>query len=114
MIIRSCACQSFCVNTPADPDRKLDEFADTQNLARESNVRSNEAPTSLETSTLTLVLLPTGDFFTRFMKIFIETTQVQALAELQECPFKAKTLETYFGKSHKDCYHFCKQCEDYF
>lgn len=23
-------------------------------------------------------------------------------------------LDLHFGKSHMDCYHFCKQCEDHF
>ena len=41
------------------------------------------------------------------MKMFMETTQTQALAEPQERPVKAKIPETYFGKSYIDCYHFC-------
>ena len=40
--------------------------------------------------------------------------QAQALAEPQERPLKARTPETYFGKSYMDCYYFCQQCEDYF
>ena len=41
-------------------------------------------------------------------------TQVQALTEPQEHSLKAKTSETYSGKSHIDCYYFCQQYEDYF
>ena len=50
------------------------------------------------------------------MKVFIETTQAQAqaLAELRECLLKAMIPETYSGKFHIDCYHFCQQCKDYF
>ena len=46
----------------------------------------------------------------------METTQayVQALEESQEQSFKARTPETYWGKSHIECYHFCQQCEDHF
>ena len=43
----------------------------------------------------------------------METTQAQA-TEPRERPLKARTPETYSGKSHIDCYHFCQQCEDYF
>ena len=50
------------------------------------------------------------------MKVFMETTQAQAqaLAEPRERPLKARTPETYWGKSHMECYHFCQQCEDHF
>ena len=48
------------------------------------------------------------------MKVFIETTQAQALAEPWKRPLKARTLEIYWGKSHMECYHFYQQCEDYF
>ena len=44
----------------------------------------------------------------------ITQAQAQVLTEAQECTFKARTPETYSGKSHMDCYHFCKQCKDYF
>ena len=33
--------------------------------------------------------------------------QAQALAEPQKQPLKARSLETYLGKSYIDCYHFC-------
>ena len=48
------------------------------------------------------------------MKVLIETTQVWDQLKLWERLLKAKTPETYSGKSHMDCYHFCQQCEDYF
>ena len=44
----------------------------------------------------------------------METTPAQALAEPQERPLKAETSETYWIKSHMECYHFCQQCEDNF
>ena len=40
--------------------------------------------------------------------------QTQALVEPRERPLKARTPETYWGKSHMECYHFCQQCEDCF
>ena len=108
-------CRSPCVNTPVNPAGELDKLAGAQGPAKGSNACSNEALIPPETSTLSLVP-PTKDFFTKFMKVFMETTQAQAqaLAEPQERPLKARTPETYSGKSHIDCYHFCQQCEDYF
>ena len=46
----------------------------------------------------------------------METTQArdQEQLELQERPLKARTPETYSGKSYMNCYHFCQQCENYF
>ena len=44
----------------------------------------------------------------------METTQAREQLEPRERPLKARTPETYSGKSHMDCYHFCQQCEDYF
>ena len=107
-----CARQSPCVNTPVDPAGELDEVAG-QGPARRSNVGSDEAPTPPEVSTSPPA--PTSeDLFTKFMKMFMETTQVREQLEPRERPLKARTPETYFGKSHMDCYHFCQQCEDYF
>ena len=48
------------------------------------------------------------------MKVFMETTQTQALVEPQERPLNAKILETYWDKSHIEYYHFYQQYEDYF
>ena len=74
-----------------------------------SNASSNEALTLLEASTPPFVPLPTKDLFTKFMKVFIETTQAwdQEQLEPQKHPLKARTLETYSWKSHMDCYNFC-------
>ena len=48
--------------------------------------------------------------------MFMETTQfqAQALAESQEQFSKARTPETYSGKTHIDCYNFCQQFENHF
>ena len=105
------------VNPPADPIGEQNELAG-QGPVRGFNVGSNEAPTKALTppKALTPSLVPssTEDLFTKFMKVFMETTQAQALAEPREQPLKARSSETYSGKSHMDCYHFCQQCEDHF
>ena len=46
----------------------------------------------------------------------METTQAQDREQLEpwERPLKARTPETYSGKSHMNCYYFCQQCKDYF
>ena len=77
-----CACRSSFVNTSVDPARELDELAGALGSARGSNAGSDEAPTPPEAFTPSLVLL-TKDFFTKFMKVFMETMQApaQALAE---------------------------------
>ena len=108
-------CRSPCVNTLVNPTGELDKLAGP-GPARKSNVRSDEAPTPPEASIPPLVPLTSEDLFTKFMKVFMKTTQTkaQALAEPREHPLKARTLETYSGKSHIDCYHFCQQCKDYF
>ena len=107
--------RSPCANTPVDPAGELDELVDAQGPARRSNDGSDEGPTPPEVSTPPPA--PTSeDLFTKFMKVFMETTQAQAqaLAEPRERPLKARTPETYSGKSHMNWYHFCQQCEDYF
>ena len=106
--------RSPCVNTPVNPARELDELAGVQGPARRSNAGSNEVLTPPEASTLSLVLLTSEDLFTKFMKVFMETTQARDQLEPQEHPLKARTSEIYSGKSQIDCYHFCQQCEDYF
>ena len=73
-------------------------------VGAKSNTSSDKALTSSEAPTLPLIPLPAKDLFTKFMKMFIETTQTQT--ELQERLLKAKTPETYWGKSHMECYHF--------
>ena len=109
MALGSCARRSPCVNTPVDPAKELDELAGAQDPARRSNAGSDEAPTPLEASTPPLVPPTSKDFFTKFIKVFMETTQAQAqvLAEPRERSLKAKTPEAYSGKSHMDCYYFC-------
>ena len=112
MASESCAHQSFCVNTPVDSVGELDELAGTQDPARRSNNGSNKIPTKalipLEAPIPPFVPPSTEDLFTRFMKVFKKTTQAQTLAELRKCPLKDGTMETYYGKSHMDCYHFCQ------
>ena len=116
----SCACRSPRVNTLVDHAWELDELAGTQSRAKRSNVGSDEAFTEapiLPEAPTSLFVPPTSEnLFTKFMKVFIETMQAQAqtLAEPQKRQLKVRTPETYFGKSHMDCYHFCQQCEDYF
>ena len=90
--------QSLYVNFLANTPKEQDELAGAR-----SNADSDEAPTPLKASTPPLVPPSTKDLFTKFMKVFIETTQVQALTELQERLLKARTLEIYWGKFHIKC-----------
>ena len=103
--------RSTCINPPVDATEQ-DELAGAQ--GRRSDAGSNKAPTPPAALTLLLVPPPAEDLFTKFMKVFMKTTQAQALAEPQEHSLKARTPETYWGKSHMKCYHFCQQCEDHF
>ena len=98
--------QSSYINSLADIPRKQDKLAGTP---KRSDANSNEALTLPEAPTLLLVPPPANDFFTKFMKVFMKTTQVrdQEQLEPQERPLKARTLETYSRKSHMDYYHFC-------
>ena len=110
--------RSPCINTPVDPAGELDELAGALSPARRSNAGSDEAPTEAptppEASTPPLVPPTSEDLFTKFMKVFMETTQARDQLEPRKRPLKARTPETYSGKSHMDCYHFCQQCENYF
>ena len=110
--------RSSCVNISVNPARELDELAGAQDPARRSNAGSHkaptEAPTPLEASTPPLVPPTSEDLFTKFMKVFMETTQARDQLEPREHLLKARTRETYSGKSHMDYYHFYQQCEDYF
>ena len=81
MTLGSCICWNPHVNTPANPTRELDKLASAQGPVRRSNVESNEALIPLETSTSPLVFLPVKDLFIKFIKVFMETTQAQALIE---------------------------------
>ena len=105
--------RSSRVNLSADIPREQDELA---NAPGRSDAGSNEAPTPPEASIPSLVPPTSEDLFTKFMKVFMETTQAQAqaLVESRERLLKARTPETYSEKSHMDCYSFCQQCENYF
>ena len=111
----SCAWQSSCNNPPTNPTREQDELASPQGLAGRSDASSNEAFTPIEAST-PLFIPPTKDLFTKFMKAFVESTQIweREQAEPREQLLKVRSPETYSRKSHIDCYHFCQQCEDHF
>ena len=100
--------RSFYIITLVNPAKEFDKLADAQGPAKRSNPESNEAPTSPKAITLPLVPL-TKDLFTKFMKVFIKTTQAQAqaLVEPRKRLLKARTPEIYSGKSHMDCYYFC-------
>ena len=104
----------LCVNPSTNLAQEQDMLASAQGPAKRSNVRSNEAPTPPKAPTSYLVLLSAKDLFTKFMKIFMETTQAQTLAEPRDHPLKAKTPKTYWDKSHMECYYFYQQCEDHF
>ena len=65
------------VNTPVDPARELNELGG-QGPARGSNVGSNEALTPPKISTALLVPPTSKNLFTKFMKMFMETTQAKA------------------------------------
>ena len=60
MALGSRTCRSPCVNSSVDPAGELDELASAQGPAKRS---------------------PAEDFFMKFMKVFMETTQAQALVE---------------------------------
>ena len=114
MALGSCTTRrSPCVNPPVDPTEQ-DELASAQ--GGRSDAGSNKALTPPEAPTPPLVSPPAKDLFTKFMKVFMETTQAQAqaLAEPRERSLKARTPETYLGKFHMECYHFCQKCEDHF
>ena len=93
MALGSCARRSFSVNPPADLIREQDELGGqgtVQGFNAESDEASTEAFTFPKALTLPFVPSSTKDFFTKFIKVFMETTPVQAeaLAEPQKQPFK--------------------------
>ena len=106
MALQSCVCWSPCINIPANPAGELNELAD-QGPVRESNVGSNKASTKvltlLKAPIPPLVLPFIKDLFTKLMKVFIETTQVQTLTEPQERSLKTRTPKTYWAKSYVEC-----------
>ena len=93
------------VNLLADIPGEQDELV---GATRRTNANSGEAPTLSEAPTPSLVPPPAEDLFTKFIKVFMETTQAQAIAEPRERPLKTRTPETYWGKFHMECYHFCQ------
>ena len=118
MAPESCAHWSSYVNLLTNLAGEQDELAGAQGPAKRFNAGINEASTKAltpsEAPTPPFVLLSIEDLFIRFMKVFMETTQAQALAEPQECLFKARTPHIYSGKSHMNSYYFYQQCENYF
>ena len=94
----------------------MNELAGAQGPAKRSNAGSDEALTealtSSEAPTPPLVPPPAENLFTKFIKIFMETMQAQARdqepLEPRERIFKARTPNTYSGKSHMDFYYFCQ------
>ena len=107
------ACWSFCVNILVNPAEELNELAGAQCPARRSKARSNVTSIPPEASTLPFIFSTSKDLFTKFMKMFKETTQAQDQLKPRKRPLKARISETYSRKSHIDCYHFCQQFEDY-
>ena len=111
--------QSPCVNLPVNSTEQ-DELAGTQAPAKRFNASNNKAftpPETLipfETPTLPLVPSPAKDLFTKFIKVFMEMTQTQALTKPKELLLKTRTLETYWYKFHMEYYHFYQLCEDHF
>ena len=97
--------RNSCVNLLADILEKQDELAGAR-----SDAGSNKFPTPPEALTLSLVFLPAKNLFTKFIKVFMETTQAQAQAstEPREHLLKTKTPETYWNKFYMKCYHFCQ------
>ena len=117
MAPRSCTTyRSPCVNTPVDLAGELNKLAGAQGPAKGSNAGSDKASILSKAPIAPFVPPTSEDLFTKFMKVFMETTQAQdrEQLELRKRPLKARTPETYSGKSHIDCYHFWQQCEDYF
>ena len=74
----SCVYGSLHVNTPTDPTRELDELAGAQGPAKRSNAGINKAPTKAltppEAPIPSLVPPISKDLFTKFLKVFMETT----------------------------------------
>ena len=74
---RSCTTQrSFYANLPLIIPREQDELAGAR-----SDAGSDETPTSPKASIPSLILPPAKALFTKFMKVFMEITQVQILTE---------------------------------
>ena len=69
--------RSSYVNTPVNFAGELDELAGAQGPAKKSNAGSDKAPTKTSTppeaSTPPFVPPTSEDFFTKFIKVFMET-----------------------------------------
>ena len=78
MTSRFCVCRSSYVNPLTDFAGKQNKLASAQNLGRKSNVGSNEIPTKAltrpEAPISPFVPPPTKDLFTKFIKMYMETT----------------------------------------
>ena len=74
MALESCVWQNPYNNLLADPIKEQNELAGSQNQAKRSDASSNKAPTPLEAPIQPFVP-PIEDFFIKFMKVFIESTQ---------------------------------------
>ena len=92
----------------ADPTREQDEFVGLQGLARRLNASSNKASILFKASTLLFILL-IKNFFTKFIKAFVESIKAweQEQVEFWEQLLKARFPKIYSEKSHIDYYHFC-------
>ena len=80
MASKSCTThRSPYINTLVDSTGELDKLANAQDLVRKSNAGRDEAfteaSTFLEACTTPLVPPTSKDLFTKFMKVFMETTQ---------------------------------------
>ena len=73
MALGSCAQQSPCNNFPANPIEEQNELAGPQGLAKRSNASNDKAFIPLKASIPLFVSL-TKDFFTKFIKVFMEST----------------------------------------
>ena len=75
MATGSCAHKSPRINTPIDTAGELDELAGAQGPAKKSNAGSDEAPTPPKAPIPPLVPFTSEDLFTKFIKVFMETTR---------------------------------------
>ena len=76
MALGSCIQQSPHNNPPANPTEKQNKLANPQSPAERSDAGSDKAPILPKAPILSLVP-STKDFFMKFIKAFVEFTQVQ-------------------------------------
>ena len=105
--------RSPCNNPLADLTGDQDKLAGPQGSARRSDAGSHEALILPKAPILSLIF-SIKDFFTRFMKTFVESIQARDREQTnpRKQPFKTRSPETYSRKSHINCYHFHQQFED--